>query len=290
MSIETMTKIGLENGRDNSKLLAVKKITGGSINEAYYVKTEQGEYFMKHHANSGKGFFKSEAIGLRIIKETDTISVPNYLSYSDSPGEAFLLMEWIEGVKSPDTEIKLGRNLAKLHQNFGSMHGFGNSTYIGILNQPNALRPNWLAYFGEYRLGHHVKDAINKGILTGARKTKFLKLLDQLDKWIPTFVEPSFLHGDLYGGNWLVGRAGEPYLVDPSFFYGDRHLELAFTELFGGFTKEFYDSYKETFPLNENYEEIKPIYQLYYLLVHLIMFGEVYGKQIDDILNRYVTK
>ncbi len=289
MSIEAMTKIGLENGRDNSDLLEIKPITGGSINEAFYVRTREGEYFMKHHANSQKGFFKSEAIGLRLIKETNTISVPNYLSYSDSHGEAFLLMEWLEGEKGANTDSKLGRNLARLHQTFGSMHGFNTDGYIGILDQPNKLEPNWLAYFREYRLGHHVKDAIDKGLLVGTRKTKFVKLLDQLDKWIPPFVEPSYLHGDLYSGNWIVGRSGEPYLVDPSFLYGDRHLEIAFTEVFGGFTSEFYDSYNEVFPLHENYQDTKGIYQLYYLLVHFIMFGEAYGERIDKLLNYYIT-
>ena len=290
MNLEAMTKIGLENGRDNSELITIKPIDGGSINEAFYVKTREGEYFMKHHANSQKDFFKNEAIGLRIIKETETISVPNYLSYSDKPGEAFLLMEWIEGKKSGDTESILGRNLAQLHRTFGTMHGFENDTYIGILDQPNELEPNWLAYFRENRLNYHVKNAIDKGLLVGSRKDKFLKLLDNLDKWIPTFVEPSYLHGDLYSGNWLVGASGEPYLVDPSFFYGDRHLEIAFTEVFGGFSKEFYDSYNESFPLHENYQDIKQIYQLYYILVHFIMFGEAYGKRIDEILNYYVSK
>ncbi len=65
---------------------------------------------------------------------------------------------------------------------------------------------------------------------------------------------------------------------------------IAFTEVFGGFSKEFYDSYNENFPLHENYDEIKQIYQLYYILVHFIMFGESYGKRIDEILNYYVSK
>lgn len=283
-----MTRIALENGRDSSKLIEVKPIAGGSINDAFYVRTEAAEYFMKHHPHSQKGFFKSEAIGLRLIKETGTISVPNYFSYSDSKGEAFLLMEWVSGEKTEKTDELLGRNLAKLHQNFGPMHGFDNDTYIGILDQPNKLNPNWLEYFRECRLSFHAKQAVNKGVLNGLRKEKMLKLIDQLDKWIPSFIEPSYLHGDLYNGNWLVGNAGEPFLVDPSFFYGDRHLEIAFTEVFGGFSKEFYDSYKEFFPLRDDYEEIKKIYQLYYLLAHLIMFGEEYGKKMDDILNYYV--
>src|SRR5690625_5471917 len=100
-------------------------------------------------------------------------------------------MEWLEGERTSATDRTLGRNLAKLHQTLGPMHGFETDGYIGILNQPNKLEPNWLAYFREYRLKYHVKYAIDKGMLLGKRKTKFLKLLDQLENWIPRFVEPS---------------------------------------------------------------------------------------------------
>src|SRR5699024_7906709 len=83
-------------------------------------------------------------------------------------------------------------------------HGFETDGYIGILNQPNKLEPNWLAYFREYRLKYHVKYAIDKGMLLGKRKTKFLKLLDQLENWIPRFVEPSYLHAVLFIETWIV--------------------------------------------------------------------------------------
>lgn len=286
--MEKMTKLALENGRDYSELKEIKQIQGGSINEAFYVRTQDAEYFMKHHANPPPRFFKNEAVGLRMIKETHTIAVPNYYSYSDSPGEAFLLLEWIEGEENKLTQQKLGENLAKLHLKNGPMHGLATSSHIGILEQPNELEPNWLSYFGKYRMEYHIKKAIDESKLTGTRKASMLKLLDNLDKWIPPFVEPSYLHGDLYDGNWLVGNEGKPYLVDPSFFYGDRQLELAFTEVFGGFDPVFYDAYNEIYPLRADYEEIKPIYQLYYILVHFIMFGEPYGEKIDEILKRYV--
>src|SRR5699024_12500029 len=114
------------------------------------------------------------------IKETDTISVPNYISYSDKPGEAFLLMEWLEGERTSDTDKTLGRNLAKLHQTLGPMHGFETDGYIGILNQPNKLEPNLLTYFSENRLKYHVKYTIDKGMLLWKRIKKYHKFLDQL--------------------------------------------------------------------------------------------------------------
>src|SRR5690625_230724 len=145
--MKQIAKIASENGRDYSNVQLIRAIQGGSINEAFYVQTEDAEFFMKFHAHSPKGFFKSEAIGLRMIKETGTISVPNYLSYSDQPGNAFLLLEWIEGEKNEHTEELLGQKLAELHKSVGRMHGFQSDTYIGLLPQPNELNPDWLEYY-----------------------------------------------------------------------------------------------------------------------------------------------
>ncbi|MEI3604165.1 fructosamine kinase family protein [Pseudogracilibacillus sp. SE30717A] len=287
-NMERLAKIALENGRDYSGLETIKKIKGGSINEAYYIQTVDAEFFMKFHLNSPKGFFKSEATGLRIIKETGRISVPNFLSYSDQPGKAFLLLEWIEGKKTDDTETVLGQKLAHLHQCFGRMHGFQNDTYIGLLPQPNELNANWLEYYKEYRLGSQINQGIEKGLIKDQRRVRLEKLMEQLEKYIPSFVEPSHLHGDLYSGNWIVGPGGEPFIVDPSFLYGDRHFEMAYTELFGGFSSKFYDAYDEIYPLRKDYDDIKPLYQLYYLLAHLNLFGESYGENVDSILSRYV--
>src|SRR5699024_7132931 len=134
--VERLAKVALESGRDYSDIQAVKRIQGGSINEAFYVQTTDAEFFMKYHANSPTFFFKSEATGLRLIKETDTIHVPNYLSYSDQPGEAFLLLEWIEGERTTETDIILGEKLAAFHKSLGNMHGFDTDSYIGLLHQP----------------------------------------------------------------------------------------------------------------------------------------------------------
>lgn len=289
--IEKLTqiaKVASENGRDYSKVINVKPIQGGSINEAYYVQTEDAEYFMKFHSEAPKGFFKSEAIGLRIIKETGTIAVPNYLSYSDQPGNAFLLLEWINGEKTAETEVRFGRKLADLHKTFGQMHGFKDDTYIGLLPQPNELKANWLEYYRDFRLQSQLNQGIDREVITGERRQRLETLLGRLDEWIPRFVEPSHLHGDLYNGNWIVGPGGEPYIVDPSFLYGDRHFEIAFSEMFGGLPEKFYEAYNESFPLREDYEDIKELYQLYYLLAHLNLFGESYGSGVDTILKKYI--
>lgn len=286
--MEELVKVALEYGRDYSPLKEIKSIQGGSINEAYYVRTQNAEYFMKHHADSPRGFFKSEATGLRLIKESNTALVPNYLSYSDQPNNAFLLLEWIEGKPTDQTETLLGQKLAQLHQVTGPNHGFKNDTYIGILEQPNKLKASWLDYYREYRLQSQIKYGADEGLIKGERLKNLNQLIDKLDNWVPTFIEPSYLHGDLYAGNWIVGPAGQPYLVDPSFLYGDRHFEMAYTHLFQGFTDQFYEAYEEVYPLRHDFSDVKPLYQLYYLIIHLNIFGEMYGDQVDEILNYYV--
>lgn len=286
--IERLAKLGLESGREYADIKAVKPIQGGSINDAYYVETTNAAFFMKFHADAPKDFFKTEATGLRLIKETNTINVPNFLAYSDTPENSFLLLEWIEGKKSVDTEEMLGRKLAQFHQMQGPMHGFNDDTYIGLLKQPNKMTSNWLEYYRDQRLQNQVDIGKDRGVIHAERLVKLDTLLSQLEKWVPQYVEPSHLHGDLYSGNWIVGPGGEPFIVDPSFLYGDRHFEIAYTELFGGLPEKFYEAYEEVLPLRDDYEDVKEIYQLYYWLAHLNLFGEVYGRKVDAILNRYV--
>ncbi|GIN21508.1 fructosamine kinase family protein [Siminovitchia fordii] len=273
---------------DRSSIKNVKRVAGGSINESFFVETERSKYFIKYHVNSPSGFFELEADGLRLIKSTKSISVPDVLAFSDKKGEAFLVMEWLEGCETSKTQIQLGEQLAAMHQNYGIKHGFRKDTFIGTLPQPNGLSSSWLDYYRDKRLKAQLEQGIQQQTIKGKRRDRLEKLLEQLEDWIPDEAPPSYLHGDLWGGNWLPGPDGNPYLIDPSFLYGDRHFELAFTELFGGFTSAFYEAYASRFPIADYYEEIKPLYQLYYLIVHLNIFGEMYGGQVDSVLKRYV--
>jgi fructosamine-3-kinase len=273
---------------DQTSIQTMKRMHGGSINESFFVETEKNKYFIKYHPNPPKRFFSLETEGLNKIRETETVSVPEVLAHSDEKEAAFLVLEWIEGSKSAETEAMLGSQLAALHEKMGIRHGFSEDTYIGILPQPNGLYGSWLEYYRDKRLHAQLALGIEKKAIKGKRREKLEQLLERLGNWIPEQADPSYLHGDLWGGNWMAGPGGRPYLIDPSFLYGDRHFEIAFTELFGGFSQAFYRAYNERFPIDAFYEERKPLYQLYYLLVHLNIFGEAYGSQVDAVLRRYV--
>lgn len=282
---QSLRKIG-----DHTSIQKVTRIFGGSINKSFYVESNKGKYFIKHHANAPENFFTLEANGLEHIRKTKTISVPHVFTYSDAQGEAYLLLEWIEGERKDQTDQWLGEQLAQLHKHHHTYHGFPEDTYIGLLPQPNGLFTDWLTYYRDKKLMGQICYGIQQQTITGRRRKQIGTLLERLDQWIPQRAKPSFLHGDLWGGNWLVGSSGQPVLIDPSFLYGDRHFELAFTELFGGFSDQFYDAYHSGYPLLDIYDDVKPLYQLYYLLVHLNIFGESYGLQVDTILNHFIGK
>jgi len=284
----------LENGLKqldaDDAVQSYNAVSGGDINEAYYVRTNKGEFFVKLNRTVDASFFEFEKQGLEKIGQSNTIDVPEVYGIvtDQDTNTPMLWMEWIEGATNNHTDVWLGEKLAALHQTEGKAFGLEGKSFIGKLEQENQLVDSWLTYYRDFRLAGQLKLGRKRKTLTGKREEKLVKLMEQLDRWIPEKPTASLLHGDLWGGNWMVGKEGNPYLIDPSVLYGDHEFEIAFTELFGGFLTSFYEAYQSAFPLSDTYEDKKLLYQLYYLLVHLNMFGEMYGGSVDRILIRYV--
>lgn len=273
----------------NPKLRSIQSVSGGDINEAFFVETDLQQYFVKLNKKQPIDFLRFEMDGLRKISETQTIACPHVYALMEIDDIPLLVMEWIEGRKTKDTETQLGENLAALHLHEGIHFGYEKQGYIGGLKQENALYDDWLTYYRDFRLKGQLERGRAEGRIANDRERRLEKLLEQLERWIPSHPKKSILHGDLWGGNWMIGPEGTPFIIDPSVLYGDHEFELAFTELFGGFNDDFYQSYTSVFPLSDTYEERKELYQLYYLLVHLNLFGESYGSPIDQILKKYVS-
>ncbi|WP_281658929.1 fructosamine kinase family protein [Halobacillus sp. Cin3] len=280
---KTLSTIG-----DESRIQKQTAVSGGDINQAFYVQTERQAYFIKTNAGVPSHFFQAEAEGLQTIQQTKTIRVPSVYHYDmpENREPAALVMEWIESGNRND-HAALGRQLAHMHKHTSNSYGYGAPTFVGRLDQPNTWAPSWVDYYRTCRLGAQLDIGISKKRMTNKRRKRMEALMSRLDQYLPAHPEASLLHGDLWGGNYMMDEHGQPVLIDPSILYGDHAFELAFTEVFGGFPADFYNHYQEVFPLPEQYEEIKPLYQLFYLLAHLNMFGESYGPAVDRILKHY---
>lgn len=276
---------------DPSPILEQKPLSGGDINEAYYVKTREQEYFAKQNRNVSPYFFQAEARGLELIRATESIHVPKVYHYDENErGDTWLVLEYIPGSSSSAlTTERLGERLSRMHARGGEGYGFDQPTFVGEILQENGMTPSWAAYYRDERLLPQLRRAEDSGKLQGERRKRAFHLIEHLDKWIPDKPGSSLLHGDLWAGNWMAGPDDTPYLIDPSVLYGDRLMDLSFTELFGGYPPNFYDAYHEQFPIPDYYEDVKPLYQLFYLLVHLNIFGEAYGGAVDRVLRSYTS-
>ena len=88
----------------------------------------------------------------------------------------------------------------------------------------------------------------------------------------------------------LAIAEGIPAVIDPAAYLGHREVDLAMSELFGGFNREFYAEYSNLWPLQPGYEGIRrEIYQLYYLLAHVNLFGGGYVSQASHMLEELVS-
>ena len=75
-------------------------------------------------------------------------------------------------------------------------------------------------------------------------------------------------------------------LVDPAAYVGHSEVDLAMTELFGGFPAGFGDAYRRVASPAAGYEERREIYNLYHLLNHLLIFGGGYAGSVAGALGR----
>ena len=282
----------LKASGDSGPLDEVSHVGGGDINQAARIITPQGRYFVKWHTSPPPRFFECEARGLSLLAEAGEVRVPGVVGYGYVPGSktGFLVLEWVErgGRKSSAAAETLGRGLAKQHLQAQAQYGLDHDNYIGRLHQPNRQTESWIDFYRTERLGAQRDQAVQLGRLPARRARLLDKLMASLDRWIDEDqCQPSLLHGDLWGGNWMVAGNGEPVMIDPAVYVGDREADLAMTALFGGFPRAFYDAYTEVFPFAPGYNERQPLYKLYYILVHLNLFGESYGGSVDSILRRY---
>jgi fructosamine-3-kinase len=284
----------LQAGCDAASIQDIDHVSGGDINEALYIKTGDCDYFVKSHKKMTSDFFTIEKESLEFIHLEAKIGTPEtygVFTVDTKDGKrSGLVMQWIASeARKNDCQERLANCIANLHRVTHTAFGYNKHTYIGTILQHNDWNENWCEFYASKRLLPQTELAVKSGKMPLKRRRMMDHLITRLHQWIPTTsVTPRLLHGDLWSGNWLSDSENKIYLIDPSILFGHREMEIAYTELFGGFNELFYSAYTEQLPLDQEYHSRKPLYQLFYLLVHLNTFGERYGAQIDDILNHYI--
>jgi fructosamine-3-kinase len=274
-----------------------RSASGGCINQAFVITgvitdggSEGDRYFIKLNRAGQLAMFEAEALGLRQMAAANAIRVPRPICYGIAGDACYLVMEYLalgseSGEKHPQAWAEMGRQLARLHRLAVSHQGFGwqrNNT-IGSTPQINDWTASWSDFWVEHRMGYQLQ--------LGRRQGGQFPLGDRLLDQIPTLLrhhtpEPSLVHGDLWSGNAAVLKNGTPTVFDPAAYYGDREVDLAMTELFGGFPPAFYQGYTEIWPLDPGYQTRKKLYNLYHILNHFNLFGGSYGSQANRMIEQ----
>ncbi|WP_044201081.1 fructosamine kinase family protein [Flammeovirga sp. OC4] len=268
------------------RLREYRSISGGCINEAFKMKTNQGDYFLKVNTHMPLHFFEMEKEGLLLLTDKSNFTIPNVIALGTFEGVQYIILEFIEGRRtSTNFWESLGSKLAELHQNSHETFGGVRDNYIGELPQSNQSKENWLDFFIEERL----LPQVHLGVQNGVIPQKYIESTNALRQLLKDYFpeeKPSLLHGDLWSGNTMYDTEGQPCIIDPAVYYGHREAELAFTTLFGGFDKLFFEVYNEVFPWEKGIEERLEVYNIYPLLVHTNLFGGGYLEQVNEIYKR----
>jgi len=290
MKLSSQIKLQIEDILKSS-VKSMESISGGCISESYKLETNSGEtFFLKLNKNNPKDMFVKEAHGLNELYKAKTIRVPQAVHSDDS----FILIEYIKpGNKSINFYRDFGRKFAEMHKYYGENFGFYEDNYIGSNIQVNlpgeAEKDNWVKFYFDKRILFQYKLAEKNGYSTKDLALKINLLEDKIEKILSGSEEkPSLLHGDLWGGNYIVDEKGDACLIDPAVYYGNREADLAMTKLFGGFSSEFYSAYIESYPLLPGCDYRENIYKLYHVLNHLNLFGRGYYSQTIALIDFYI--
>ena len=265
-----------------------RPLSGGDNNDAFLIETAEGPFFLKTNRRpAALEMFKSEQKSLHLLQTNAAIAIPRVIKTEQTKAGAYLVLEYIRSGRPGHTFWEdFGRQLARMHQCTGPEFGLDFDNFIGILPQSNKPHQHWASFYISERLKPQVKLAFDAHLLTRQHLMEFEQLYQKLEDLLPQ-EPPTLIHGDLWSGNFICGPQQEAYLIDPAPAFAHREMDIAMAQLFGGFSPIFFSSYHHHYPLAPGLKERLPLYQLYYLLVHLNLFGASYSRSVLNIVQRY---
>ena len=279
-------------------LRQLEPVRGGDINLNYRADFAARPVFLKiNRSNDALPRFRAEADALDLLRQQAELWIPQTYAIGALDAGAFLALEFLplNGLRTATAWRALGTGLANLHrQGTGDRlaaptYGWPADNFIGATPQVNSPRVRWCDFWWECRIEPQLRRACAGGFgekLGAVSAPLEEKIHTLLGGYQPT---PALLHGDLWSGNIGFCPDGRIALFDPASYYGDRETDLAMTELFGGFPREFYRAYATEWPLEAGAAARVSLYNLYHLLNHLNLFGAAYLPPCVDALNALNT-
>ena len=269
-------------------IINITSVHGGDINQCFCVADNANKYFLKiNNAERYPLMFEKEAKGLEALKKSFSLIVAKVIRYGISGQYQYLLLEWLD--KDPiqkNSMYNFGAALAQMHKTPQPLFGWQEDNFIGSLQQSNIQLEDWNSFYAQCRIIPMAQKLFADKVFDKKDLADTVSLCKNINNIFPK--EPaSLLHGDLWGGNYMITSGGKAAIFDPAVYYGHREMDIGMTRLFGGFDTSFYTGYNDVYPLEKEWEKRISLTQLYPLLVHAVLFGGHYIYSAKEIIRKF---
>jgi fructosamine-3-kinase len=283
------------------RLVDRRSVGGGCIHRAWQLRfADGGVLFAKTNTAAALPQLVAEAEGLLALAAHAPagLVIPEPLATGIAGDQAVLVLPWLDleamggGAGQAGAAFQFGQHLARLHRasaarSPGQGYGWPADNFIGSAPQANGWQTTWGVFFAQCRLAPQLAWAARQNEpLEGAAA-----LLELVPRWLAeTESQPVLVHGDLWCGNAALLADGRGVVFDPACYWGDREVDLAMAQLFGGFSPSFFEGYSSRWPLPPGARERVALYNLYHLLNHANLFGGGYWPRAQACLVNLLSR
>ena len=149
----------------DKKIISIHPLSGGDINNVYRLDfTDSTAVIKLNDANRFPGMFAAETIGLQMLGEHSTFTIPKVLFEGEVESQSYLIIEYVDSAtKISGFWEDFGHKLAHLHQQSAPYFGLEKDNYIGSLPQSNAKETSAVDFYIHQRIEPQITLSISKG-------------------------------------------------------------------------------------------------------------------------------
>jgi len=251
----------------------LEAVTSGSFSVAGVAALRGGgRVFAKTQTDADADFFEVEAAGLAALRDLGGVRVPDVVHVSPRLLVTEALRPRGDGSRFWE---QLGRMVAALHTStvsgrFGwhrdGWHG------PGRMRQDNSWEADGHAFYARHRILRWLPEPLVEAEFEGGERRAVERLCAALPDLIPPH-PASLTHGDLWIGNILADRAGQPALIDPavSRLWPETDLAMLWVQRRPPDADRFFAVYEELarpFPGWRDQAQLLRIWDLFSVIAH----------------------